>query len=88
MKETNIKIRRYEHGDFYIDIVDQGDIFEAWLQHKDYGIAEMMFGICKCVDEYDKLSYEDFLDLVSDALEEYEETYYNEHILEESDEDI
>lgn len=47
------KITRYEFvngndiGDFYIDIIDKEEWYEAWLVGRKYGVESMMFGGCK-----------------------------------------
>lgn len=35
MIRKDTKIVRFSDGDFYIDIVDAGDFWEAWLAHYD-----------------------------------------------------
>lgn len=73
MERTDIKIIRFEHGNFWVDIVELEDWYEAWLQHKDYGISDMMFGLGKEND----LDY--FLEIVEVNLDEYEEGYIEEY---------
>ena len=45
MKQTDVKITRFEVGEFNIDIVESADAYEAWLSHKDYGISSLIFGL-------------------------------------------
>lgn len=44
----------FEDGEWFVDIVKGPNGLEAWLQHKDYGISELMFGS-------NEMTYEDFL---------------------------
>lgn len=74
MERTDTKIIRFKHGDFFVDIVELDDMYEAWLRHKNYGISDMMFGDPK---EYGDLNW--FLDLVEANLDEYEEGYMEEY---------
>lgn len=78
MKKSEIKVTRYEQDGFYIDIVKLTENYgtneyEAWLQHKDYGISKLMFG---CMSG----SIEQFLNIVDDNLNEQIEFYYHEVI--------
>lgn len=47
MTSTDTKITRYTDGDYLIDIVEKDTEFEAWLQHKDFGVSMLMFGVRK-----------------------------------------
>lgn len=48
MKKTTIKTTTYNYdGNFYVDTVEQGNLIEFWLYHKDYGRKNLMFGIDK-----------------------------------------
>lgn len=76
MRKTNTKIERYEHGDFYIDIVHEADgTYSAWLQHKDYGVSSMMF---RTGDPHEPLEL--FLDVVEANLEDYIKIYRDDHM--------
>lgn len=72
MRKTNIKVTRYQHGDFWIDIIDYPDgLHEAFLSHKEFGVSRMMFG-----------SWDDrkeFVALVKDRLSDCIEWYENEY---------
>ena len=50
MRLTTTSVTRYEDGDYLIDIVEDNELFEAWLSHKDYGISTLMFGVPKRQD--------------------------------------
>lgn len=82
MKKSDDKITRFEQDGFYIDIVETEDAyakavgrryFEAWLQHKNFGMSTLMFGSATDDFEY-------FLDLVDKNLNIYIENYYHEVI--------
>lgn len=73
MERTNINIIRFEHENFWVDIVELEDCYEAWLQHKDYGISDMMFGLSK------ETGLDYFLEIVEVNLDEYEEDYMAEY---------
>lgn len=47
MEKTDIKITRFKDGDWFIDIVETDELYESWLQHKDYGVSSLMFGLMK-----------------------------------------
>lgn len=70
-------------NDVWVDILDAGDIFEAWLYRKNMGIKEYMFGWPKVqhpksggVEYYD---LDAFIDLVCGNVEEYLEFYDEEY---------
>lgn len=77
MKEsTSISVMRYISGDYYIDIVtnNETETREAWLQHKNYGISELMFGL-----EVKAVSPQRFIEIVEENLEQYKEDYADEY---------
>ena len=45
---------------FLVDIVENKELYYAWLYHKDYGIKELMFGSAK--DQHPNI--DDFIDMV------------------------
>lgn len=47
MKKTDAKVTQYQEGDFLVNIVETDDMFNMWLQHKDYGFSEHMIGLPK-----------------------------------------
>lgn len=63
MKKTNIKITRYDHGQHFVDIIQDGGICEAWIVKKDCGVSRMMFGA--------EAQPDDFLKIVEANLDEY-----------------
>ena len=71
-----------KNNDIWVDIMDSGDMFEAWLYRKNIGIKDYMFGIPKvnCGGEayYD---LDDFIDIVcgnvAEHLKLYDERYDN-----------
>ena len=74
MKKTSIIITRFEDGNFWIDIIDMGTYFEAWLSHKQYGISSMMFGA-----EKKNVTFAGFLYLVQCNLNDYIGPYIEEY---------
>ena len=88
LKPTKHKVERYEYEDFYVEIIDLGDMWEAWLRRKDYTISDMMFGwpkvqhpIYKPEGEY--FTVEMFIDMVEENLPEYIECYNRDYQEEE-----
>lgn len=67
MKKTNDIITRYEHGEYFIDIIDTaaGET-EAWITRKNIAVSVFMFGA-----EKDQTPREEFLDIVEENLEDY-----------------
>lgn len=73
MKKTDIEITRYEHGEFWVDIVHEPDgYYSAWLTHKDYGVSSMMFGADEPLDS--------FITMVEANLDCYIEDYRKEYM--------
>ena len=87
MKRTNAKITRFESGNWYIDIVETKDEFNAWLTRKGYGVSSHMFGSPKTQHPNDRpaltVSFDDFCDLVEGNLREYK-ALYNEDYADEN----
>ena len=64
MTKTNTTITRFEEGDFWIDIIDCGDTWEAWLTRKDYGVSDLMFGCSKFpIDDIQELDFDNVCEL-------------------------
>lgn len=80
LKKTDGKVTLYEHGDFRVCVIEKDDMFDAWLAHKDYGHASYIFGWLKVqpVEPEKIYSFNDFLDLVANSLEKYEEYYWED----------
>ena len=84
LKETSHKVKRYEYEDFYVEIADVGDYWEAWLCRKDCGTFEYMFCWMKWQRPYDKpegeeFTFADLLEIVEDCLPDYIEEYNEGH---------
>lgn len=48
MEKLNITTTTYKFNDnYYIDIVELDDTFEAWIYNKDVGDKELMFSVAK-----------------------------------------
>lgn len=75
MKITAYKITRYETESFFIDIVDDGNSFEAWLTEKGVGVSNLMFGIPK-KQPTETIDFCRFLEIVEDNLDDYIYDYY------------
>jgi len=82
MKRTNIKITRFEIGEFYVDIVETKGEIEAWLCGKKYGTSNFMFGMQKSstyfhdfYEIYNGEYFNAFCKLVENNLDEYIEMY-------------
>lgn len=73
MKKTDTKITRFKDGDWNIDIID-GPIWEAWLNHFEYGVSVLMIGIEKKDADFNR-----FRELVESNLEEYKQSYMEEY---------
>ena len=74
LKRTDYKAYMYKHKDFKVCIIDKGNTFEAWLSYEKSGKASLMFAESKtelvCIDIAH--SFNAFLKLVADRIEEYE----------------
>lgn len=74
MKQTNDIVTRYEHGDYYVDIIDTSDgQTEAWITRKEYAVSIFMIGT-----EKDRTPREEFLGIVESNLEDYISLYDEE----------
>ena len=75
MTKTNIQITRYEDGDFYVDIIDNGPDFEAWLTAKEYGVSEMLMACPKDQENGCDVDFYAFLSMVEYTLPLDEDAY-------------
>lgn len=82
MKKTDTKITRYEHGNFYVDIVETENGIEAWLTYMDYGVSGMMFGLIREQKDH-TYTDEEMLAIVDANLIDYEIMYMKERQEEE-----
>lgn len=86
LEMVNWSSRRFLHIQndicYYIDILDNGTDFEAWITREDYGVSSVMFGMPKQQGE-DILNFDDFRKLVEANLEEYVEGYEEDYPEEE-----
>lgn len=82
MKKTDTKITRYEHGNFYVDIVETEYGIEAWLTYMNYGVSDMMFGLIR--EQHDHTyTDEEMLAIVDANLIDYEIMYMKDRREEE-----
>lgn len=79
MTKTDIQITRFEDGNYWIDIVDEGENYHAWLFHKDIAEAMFMFGEPKEQSNGEKTSFEEFCERVEDNLPEEKLYFINEN---------
>ena len=84
LKETSHKVTRYEYEDFYVEIADVGDCWEAWLCRKDMGTFWYLFSLLKGMKPLNKpdgepLTYDRFLEIVEENLPDYIEEYNEDH---------
>lgn len=73
------KTKLYKKGSFYIEIrLFWDDMIEAWLQHEDYSINQLMFG--GILGTYN-FTYDEFLKFVENDLDDYIKSYTDTIIL-------
>lgn len=79
MKKLEIVTTTYDVGDgWVIDIVDNPDIFDAWIYREGVGVKSFMFGWPKVQPTSLVTDYNGFLDMVMNQWEEYKEGYEEE----------
>lgn len=84
IKTNTYKVNSEIYKDFYIDIVDKGDIFDVYLYHETIGVKEFMFGWPKHQTADNSFyTLDDMIDMVAGNLENqpYITSYIDEHIL-------
>lgn len=82
MKKLEIVTTTYDVGEgWMIDIVDNPDIFDAWIYRVGEGVKSFMFGWPKVQPTGLVTDYNGFLDMVMNQWEEYTEGY--EEVLED-----
>lgn len=74
MKKTGAKITRYESGDYYVDVVELDNVYEAHITRKGYGVTDFMFGAPK-----EQQSLKKFVEIVEANLDEYKSLYDERH---------
>ena len=79
MKEIRNKdFKKYEYGDYYIYIIETEDCYESYLQHKNYGIIMLTFGVDKRQATAEQTLYmtkneiEDYIKIYKDTYEDEE----------------
>ena len=84
MEKTRTAITRYKICEWFVDIIEDPDTYEAWLTHKGNGISTLMFGAPKKypgkIEGTDTQEFEDFCDLVEANCVEYMRDYLAEHM--------
>jgi len=85
LTKSTEKVSRYEVDDFYVDIIDKDDSYEAWLVGKRYGISSMMFGTAK-KNQFHGVEYTEtkrnFLKTVESNLDFEIAAYFDEYYVE------
>ena len=81
-KCSRTKITRFKDGEFYIDIVEKANEFEAWVSLNDYGISILMFGVPKQQPMCKPETIETFRRMVEHHIDVYGYNYRNQ-IMEE-----
>lgn len=80
-KIENINITTYEYKNgTMIEIVEKDDSFEAWIYDENYGVKDLMWGEPIHNTRFGKpyvQTYENFVKLVEENIEEYIEDYYD-----------
>lgn len=71
MKMSNDKITRYNVGEFYLDVVEKENMWEAWLQHSSYRISAMVFRLPNKGQKQ-----EGILNLIHEGIQDYKRTYW------------
>lgn len=69
-------------GDWYIDIIETDDMFEAWIYLGSYGVKSLMWGSPK-QQEYGTVTRKDFLNMVKTNFIYYTNGYVEEFAPEE-----
>jgi len=74
MKEVkNSFIKEYEYGDYRIYVKETTDTYEFYLQHTDYGVIMLMYGLLK------NRPYNELLDIINKNLLEQMVFYKEEY---------
>jgi len=69
-------IKKFEYGDYLIYIKDCISHYESYIQHKEYGIIQLMFGIDTAKN---RITLQDFINTVNSNIEEYIEIYKQDY---------
>jgi cation diffusion facilitator CzcD-associated flavoprotein CzcO len=80
MKEIRTNnTKTYDAGDdFRVDIVILPDEYEAWIYRKNSGYKSLMFGIAKEKDGETSITYDRFVKIVTENLDEYIDSYIDD----------
>lgn len=74
-KIEKVLLATYAFEDYHIELIEFDGEYEAWLQHKEYGVKDLVYREKKEQQELDE-----FLAAVKEKLpqyiEKYEESYY------------
>ena len=82
MTKTDIKTTTYRDGDWMIDIVENGNVFESWLYHEQYAVKQYVLGALK---KYCERDY--FMERVENNLPTYKAMYAADYFGEENSND-
>ena len=76
MIKTDVRVTRYEHNEFWIDVVELENVWEVWLSKKDNGASILMFGLPPRPNDKTRLSYgESVCPIIEANLETCEKEY-------------
>lgn len=76
----NPETRTYRDGEFIVEIIFDGETFDAWLSADGYGIKELMFGLPIEQPDGTRYDWELAEQIVEVNLEEYEDSYREEYM--------
>ena len=68
-------IKKFEYGDYLVYIKECSSHYESYLQHKEYGVLQLMWGI----DKAKNITLEEYIEIVNNNLEEYIESYKKDY---------
>lgn len=69
-------IKKFEYGDYLVYIKDCGSHYESYLQHKEYGVMELMFGLDKAKG---RITLQNYIDTINANIIDYIVDYKNEY---------
>lgn len=80
IKTKTFEIESEYYKGMFVDIVDDGEMWNVWLYHKSIGIKEFMFGLGK-----ENTTHSEILEIVKNNLlyETYIENYLKQYVFSE-----
>ena len=74
--KAKTKIERYIVGEYFVDVIDDGETYYAWLSRQGFGVSMLMFGASKSDMVNGK---KQFLDMVDSNLLGYIDIYEKDY---------